>query len=124
MAHTCVTVWASVPRRVSRATSFEISFSSIVPSGTDVPILRPSPCIGGCYIHLLSDTVSVNDTTWAWEGQCLDRTQMNGCSGSPDEMSDTRAHSRWHDRTSCDGRRHPETRNDAKTYELCRWGSR
>ena len=31
---------------------------------------------------------------------------MDGCSGSPDEMNDTRAHSRWHDRTSYDDRRH------------------
>ena len=93
MAHTCVTVWANVPIRVSRATSFEMDFSRIVPGGTGVPVLRPSPRVGGCYIHPLSSTVSVNDTAWAWESQCLDRTWMDGCSRNPDEMSDTWARS-------------------------------
>ena len=41
------------------------------------------------------------------EGPSLDRTWMDGCLGSPDEMRDTWARSRWHDRASCDGRRHP-----------------
>ncbi|XP_022949259.1 probable pectinesterase/pectinesterase inhibitor 21 [Cucurbita moschata] len=41
---------------------------------------------------------------------------MDGCSGSLDEMKDMRAHSRWHDRASYDGRRHPETRGGIKTY--------
>ena len=69
-----------------------------------MPVLRPSLRVGGCYIHPLSGTVSVNDSAWAWEGLCLDRTQMDGCLGSPDEMNDTRAHSRWHDPTSYDSR--------------------
>ena len=49
------------PKRVSRATSFEMSFSKAVPDSTGVPVLRPSPRVGGCYIHPLSDTISVND---------------------------------------------------------------
>ena len=68
-----------MPRRVSRATSFEIDFSRTVLGGTGVPVLRPSPRVGGCYIHPLFGTVYVNDMTRAWEGQCLDRTQMDGC---------------------------------------------
>ena len=82
MAHACVTVRASVLRRVSRATSFEMSFSKIVLGGTGAPVLRPSPCVGGWIMHLLSGTESVNDMVWAREGQCLDRTRMDGCSGS------------------------------------------
>ena len=93
MAHACVTAWASVPRRVSQATSFELEFSITVLGDTGVPVLRPSPHVGGCYIHPLSGTVSVNDTTWTREGQCLDRTQMDGYSRSPDEISDTRVRS-------------------------------
>ena len=72
--HTCVTVYVSVPRRMFRATSFKMDFPRIVSSGTGVPVLRPSLRVGGCYIHPLSGTVSVNDTAWAQEGQYLDRT--------------------------------------------------
>ena len=89
MAHMCVTTWESVSRQVSWTTSFEMSFLRIVPSGAGVPVLRPSPRVGGCYIHLLFGTVYVNDMAWAREGQCLDRTRMDECSRSPDEMSDT-----------------------------------
>ena len=121
MAHACVTARASVLKRVSRVTFFEMGFSRTVPGGTSVLVLHLSPRVGGCYIHPLSGTVSVNDTTWAREDQCLDRTRMDGCLGSPDEMSDMRTRSRWHDRVSCDGRRHPETRDDIKTYGPCRW---
>ena len=85
-----------------------------------MPVLRPSPGVRGCYIHPLSGTVSVNDLAWAQEGLCLDRTQMDGCSESPNEMKDMRAHSRWHDRMSYDGRRHPETWDGVKTYGPCR----
>ena len=92
MAHTCATVWASMSRRVSRATFFEMGFSRTVPDDTGASVLCPSLRVGGCYMHPLSDTVSVNDTTWAWEGQCLDKTRMDGCLGNPDEMSDTWAH--------------------------------
>ena len=81
-----------------------------------MPILCPSPHVGGCYIHPLSDIVSINESALARVGQCLDRTRMDGCSGSPNEMNDTRAHSRWHDRASYDGRRHLKTRDGIKTY--------
>ena len=54
-----------------------------------MPILRPSLRVGGRYIHPLSGTVSVNDSAWAWEGECLDRTWMDGCSGSSDEMNNS-----------------------------------
>ena len=93
VAHTCVTTRASVSRRVSWANSFEMSFSRTVPGGMGVPVLCLGPCVGGCYIHPLSDTVSVNVMAWTWEGQCLDRTRMDGFSGCPDEMSDTWTHS-------------------------------
>ena len=69
---------------------------------TSVPVLRPSLRVGGCYIHPLFGTVFLNDSAWAWEGWCLDRTQMEGCSGSPYELKDTRAHSRWHNWASYD----------------------
>ena len=71
-----------------------MSFSRIVSSGTSVPVLRPSLRVGGCYIHPLFGTVSINDMAWAQEGKCLNRTQMDECSGNLDEMSDTRARSR------------------------------
>ena len=74
-----------------------MGFSRTVSGGTGVPVLRLSPHVGGCYIHPLSGTIYVNDMTWAREGQCLDRTRMDGCLKSPDEMSDMRARSRWHD---------------------------
>ena len=64
----------SVPRRVSRATSFGMRFSRTVLGGTGVPALRSSPHVVGCYIDPLSSTVSVNDMAWAQECQCLDRT--------------------------------------------------
>ena len=80
--------------------------------------------VEGCYIHSLSGTTSVNDMAWVWEDQCLDRIRMDGCSESPNEISDTRARSWWHVRASCDGPRHPETQNGVKTYEPCQWGSR
>ena len=106
--------WALWPKRVtllricvSHATSFEMSFLRIVLSSTSVPVLCPSPRVGGCYIHPLSGTVFVNDTTRALEGQCLDRTWMDGCLRHPDEISDTRDRSWWHDRVSYDSRRHP-----------------
>ena len=59
----CVVVWVSMLRRVSRATSFEMGFLRTIPGGMSVSVLRPSPRVGGCYIHPLSDTVSVNDMT-------------------------------------------------------------
>ena len=43
-----------------------------------VPVFCPSPRVGGCYIHPLSATVFVNDMAWVREGQCLDRTRMDG----------------------------------------------
>ena len=76
VAHTCITTRASVSRRVSRATSFEMGFSRIVPGGMGVPVLCLSPCVGGCYIYPL-----------------FDRTRMDEFSGCPDEMSDTWTHS-------------------------------
>ena len=96
MAHTCVTAWARMPRRVSRATSFEMNFSRTVPRDMSVPKLRPSPHVGGCYIHPLSGMVYVNDIAQgrARESQCLDRTWMDRCLGRSDEMSDTWARSR------------------------------
>ena len=124
MAHTYVTTRVSVSRRVFRATSFEINFLRTVSGGTGVPILRPSLRVGGCYIHSLSGTVSVNDMAWTQEGQCLNITRMDGCSRRLDEMSDTWARSQWHDRASCDGWRYPETQDGVKTCESCRWGSR
>ena len=106
MAHTCVTVWASVLRWVSRATSFEMSFSRTVLDNMGVSVLRPSPRVRGCCIHPLYGTVFVNDTAWTREAQSLDRTRMDGCSKSFNEMSDTQARSRWHNRMSYDDRRH------------------
>ena len=58
-----------------------------------MPILRPSPSVGGLIMHLLSSTMSVNEMTYAQEGQRLDGAQMDGCSRCPDVMNDTWAHS-------------------------------
>ena len=44
-------------------------------------------------MHLLSSTMSVNEMTYAQEGQRLDGAQMDGCSRCPDVMNDTWAHS-------------------------------
>ena len=89
-----------MPRRVSWETSFEMDFPRIVPGGTGVPILCPSPRVEGCYIHLLSGTISINDMVWAREGQCLDRAWIDRCSGRYDEKRDTWARSRRPDRAS------------------------
>ena len=68
--------------------------------------------------YTLSSTVSVNDMAWVQEGQCLNRTRIYECSESPDEISNTRAHSQWHNRTSCDGQRHLETQYSVKTQKI------
>ena len=123
MAYACVTMRVSMLRWVSWTTSFEMWFPRTIPGNTGVPILRLCPHVGGWYMHPLSSTLSINDMTWAREDQCLDRTQMDGCLGCPNEMSDKWARSRWHDRVSWDGR-HPKTWDDVKTYESCRLGTK
>ena len=40
-------------------------------------------------MHLLSKTLVVNGLAWTWERPMLEITQIDGCSGCPDEMIDT-----------------------------------
>ena len=66
MALTYVTVRASVPKRVSRATSFGMGLSRKVLDDMEVSVLHPNPSVGGWIMHLLSSMEFVNDMTWTW----------------------------------------------------------
>ena len=73
MTHVCVTMKVSVPRRVSQATSFEISFSKTVLDDMGVPILRPSLCVGGWIMHMQFVTDVVNSLAWTRESPMPDK---------------------------------------------------
>ena len=119
VAHACVIV-----RRVSQTTSFEMSFSRTVLNDTCVPILRSNPCARCWIMHPLCETYVVNSVAWTCVSLMLKRTQMDECSGCPNEMIDIWTSSqqmcsskwRW---SMC-----PETWDDIRMHKLCCWERR
>ena len=51
-----------------------MSFSRIVLGIMGVPVLHPNPCVEGWIMYPLSNIESINDMTWAREGQDLNKT--------------------------------------------------
>ena len=59
-----ITVWASIARRASQGTFFEMGLSRTLSNIKGVPTLYPNSCVRGRYMHLISYTNSINDMTW------------------------------------------------------------
>ena len=75
-------------------------------------------------MHPLSDTESINDMALTQNSQYLNQTWMKGCAGYLDITNDTWARSQWHDRMSCDSRRHPMTWDGFETCGHINWEPR
>ena len=89
MVHTCVTMWVSVMRWVSWATSFKMSFSRRLWDNLGVLTLRLHPLVKNWNMHPRSILVSINDLAWTREIHCLDKTWIDGCSKCSNDMNAT-----------------------------------
>ena len=56
----------------------KIDFLNILSDDMNVSILHPNTWVKVWYMGTLSNTVSINDSAWIWEGSCLDNTHMYG----------------------------------------------
>ena len=94
VAHVCVTVRASVMRRVFLATFFEMSFSRTISSAMGVSVLHPSLSVRGWIIRPLFGTIS--EMTWNGHWRANDSIELEFMNvwDVPMIMNDTRARSR------------------------------